>query len=110
DAFCTQLQKVLARYGLIVVDPLDARLKQLVSPIYASAARSSSKLVDALVARSGEIEADGYQPQVLVTPDYFPLFYHTDDGVRRSVRQRADGKYHVADTKSEFDVEEVAKL
>jgi bacillithiol biosynthesis cysteine-adding enzyme BshC len=102
EAFARQIQLLFETFGLIVVDPLDARLKNLVGPIYASAVERRDEIVPALLNRSRQLETDGFQPQVLVTPDYFPLFYHTDDGVRRSLRQKNDGKFRVSDTKLEF--------
>ena len=110
EAFCIQIQQLFSAYGLIVVDPLDTAIKNIVAPIYARAAERSAEIVDALVSRSADLQAEGYQPQVLVTPDYFPLFYHTDDGVRRSVRRKPDGKYHVADTKIDFDHESISQI
>ena len=110
EAFGIQIQQLFAPYGLIVVDPLDPAIKNLVAPIYADAAVRSEEIVDALVGRSAELEAEGYPPQVLVTPDYFPLFYHTDDGVRRSVRRKPDGNYHVADTRIDLDHDALSKL
>jgi bacillithiol biosynthesis cysteine-adding enzyme BshC len=103
EAFCAHVQNLFAEHGIIVVDPLDVEIKKLASPIYAQAVGASDEIVKALVDRSRELETDGFDPQVLVTPDYFPLFYHTDDGVRRAVRKKGDGKYRVADTKLEFD-------
>lgn len=110
QAFCTHIQRLFAEYGLIVVDPLDLRLKKLVAPIYAEAVNGSEEIVSALVDRSRELETNGYQAQVLVTPDYFPLFYHTEDGVRHSVRQKSDGKYRIVDTKLEFTRQELAAI
>jgi bacillithiol biosynthesis cysteine-adding enzyme BshC len=109
-AFCLHLQSLFKSYGLIVVDPLDLRLKELAAPIYAEAVRRSDETVDALVARSSELKSDGFEPQVLVTPDYFPLFYHTDDGVRHSVRRKRDGKHAVTDTKIEFSTDELLRI
>ena len=110
EAFAAQIQSLFENYGLIVVDPLDLRLKNLVAPIYASAVEKRDEIVDALVNRSQQLEADGYQPQVLVTPDYFPLFYHTDDGARRSVRQKSEDKFRVSDTKLEFSSDELLEI
>ncbi len=110
ESFSAHIQSLFRKYGLIVVDPLDVRLKSLVAPIYAAAAEHADAIVEALVNRSAELEADGFQPQVLVTPDYFPLFYHTDDGARRSLRRKSDGKYRASDTKLEFSREELGKL
>jgi bacillithiol biosynthesis cysteine-adding enzyme BshC len=109
DAFCTHLQFLFREYGLIVVDPLDERIKQLVAPIYSAAAKNADAITAALVARSSDLAANGYHEQVLITPDYFPLFYHTDDGVRRAVRKK-DGSYRVAGTKLDLMPDEIAKL
>ncbi|PYT01009.1 MAG: bacillithiol biosynthesis cysteine-adding enzyme BshC [Acidobacteria bacterium] len=109
-AFCSHIQKLFENYGLIVVDPLDPRLKKLASPIYSQAVRRSEETVAALVDRSKELKSDGFEPQVLVTPDYFPLFYHTDDGVRRSVRRKDDRTYRVTDTKIEFSNDEISQI
>ena len=106
EAFCTHIQRLFGDYGLIVVDPLDSRLKSLAAPIYAEVIEKSEELVTRLVTRSKELEDAGYHAQVLVSPDYFPLFYHTDDGVRRSVRSR-DGQFHVSDTRSGFTLTEL---
>ncbi|MEP7148446.1 MAG: bacillithiol biosynthesis cysteine-adding enzyme BshC [Acidobacteriota bacterium] len=110
EAFCRHLQRIFENYGLIVVDPLDVRLKKLVAPIYAEATTRNEEIVEALVDRSAELESDGFRPQVLITPDYFPLFYHTDDGVRRAVRRKTDGKYRVTETKFELSAAELAEL
>ena len=107
EAFAAHVQTLFQNYGLIVVNPLDFRLKNLAAPIYAAAVEHRDEIVSTLVERSEQLETDGFQPQVLVTPDYFPLFYHTDDGARRSVRQKSDGKYRVSDTKLEFSSDEL---
>ena len=108
DAFCTHLQFLFREYGLIVVDPLDARLKKLVAPIYSAAAKDADAITGALIARSAEMVADGYHAQVLITPDYFPLFYHTDDGVRRAIRKK-DGSYHIAGTRLNLTLDEIVE-
>lgn len=101
DAFCTHLQSLSRDYGLIVVDPLDARLKKLAAPVFAKAIGAVDEIVPAIVDRSKELESDGYHAQVLVTPDYFPLFYHSDDGVRRSVRKSGQA-YRITGTNLEL--------
>jgi uncharacterized protein YllA (UPF0747 family) len=53
DAFCTHLQFLFREYGLIVVDPLDERIKQLVAPIYSAAAKNADAItpLSSLVVR-----------------------------------------------------------
>lgn len=109
DAFATQLQYLFREHGLIVVDPLDPGLKKLAASIYSKAITNADEIVTALRSRSDELVADGYHAQVLITPDYFPLFYHTDDGVRRAVR-KIDGVYRVAGTKQDFTTDELIAI
>ena len=109
DAFCTDIQRLFVDYGLIVVDPRDETLKKLAAPMYAAAVERSEEIVSALLERSKQLESDGYHAQVLITPDYFPLFFHTDDGVRRAIRRRGD-TYHVADTKLDMTLSELSDL
>jgi bacillithiol biosynthesis cysteine-adding enzyme BshC len=109
EAFCADIQRLFKDRGLIVVDPLDLRVKKLAAPIYSRAVERSETLVNALVDRTKELETSGYHAQVLVTPDYFPLFYHTDDGARSSLRRRGDS-YHVAGSRTEFTIAQLAEL
>jgi len=109
-AFCSHVQSLFESYGLIVVDPMDPELKKLAAPIYTEAVRRSDETVEALVERSADLKTDGFEPQVLVTPDYFPLFYHTDDGVRRSVRRKQDGTYRLTDTNTDISKDELIRI
>ncbi len=109
DSFCSQLQVLFKNYGLIVVDPLDPGIKKLSAPIYSDAVSRSEEIVSALVERSKELEVEGYHAQVQVSPDYFPLFYHGDDAVRRAIRRRGD-EYQVIDTKTRFTKNELIEL
>jgi bacillithiol biosynthesis cysteine-adding enzyme BshC len=93
EAFGSFLLRLLGRFGLMVVDPLDNGLKKLASPLYADAVRKSAEIVNSLVKRNGDLAAAGYHAQVLVEDDYFPLFWHTDGGVRTPLRRTHDGRF-----------------
>ena len=101
-AFAKLMARTFSRYGLIVLDPLDERIKHLASPIFSLAIERSDEIVEALIARGRELTDAGYHAQVLVEDDYFPLFWHDDDGVRRSLK-RNDGKLRVTGTREELD-------
>jgi bacillithiol biosynthesis cysteine-adding enzyme BshC len=109
EAFCANLQRLFEGFGLIVVDPLDQTMKRVAAPIYARAVTASAEIVEALLKRTKELESDDYHAQVLITPDYFPLFYHDDEGVRRSVRRDGD-VYRVVGTRLEFGLGEIAEI
>ena len=108
-AFGTFLTSLLGKYGLIFVDPLDETLKQLSAPIYSEAIRRSGEIVTALTARSAGLVSDGYHAQVLVERDYFPLFWHTDEGRRVALRRKPDGQLQVKGEKTIFLESELAE-
>jgi bacillithiol biosynthesis cysteine-adding enzyme BshC len=110
DAFARMMTVLLGQYGLIFLDPLDEKLKKLAAPLYSQAASNAPEIAKVLVARSKELESDGYHAQVLVTEDSFPLFYHTDDGARFALTKTTDDKYKIKDHTEEFTIDELTKL
>jgi bacillithiol biosynthesis cysteine-adding enzyme BshC len=98
-AFCSLVADLFARFGLIVVDPTDERLKALASPIYAGAAGQAIDINRRLLERDVELKADGYHSQVLITPEYVPFFYQTADGVRRALKMKVGGDLAVSGTR-----------
>ncbi len=109
-AFGTTLARILSRFGLILLDPMDSGLKRLASPLYVQAIENSDAIVTSLVKRGEQIINAGYHNQVLVTEDYFPLFWHTDFGVRSSLRKIRDGVYYSKDERREFTVADMANI
>ncbi len=109
-AFGSMLTEMLGKFGLIVADPLDQELKRLAAPIYSKAVLKSEEIVSALRARSDELVSDGYHAQVLVEKDYFPLFWHTDDGRRVALRRTADGSLQLKGERRTFAKEELAEM
>lgn len=110
DAFGNTLTGLLGKYGLIIVDPLDEEIKALAAPMYVRAIEKSEEIVKALNERGAELAGAGYHAQVLVEPDYFPLFYHLDSGQRVALRTRADGTVYVKGERSSRSISELAEL
>lgn len=115
DAFARLIAKLFGEYGLILLDPLDAKLKKLCSPIYSRAIEKSCQLNKALRERSEKLAAEGYHAQVLIEKDAFPLFYTDDEGRRLSLKieHGADGSLRVRGRKAkniDFKVEEMAQF
>ncbi|HEY0405281.1 MAG TPA: bacillithiol biosynthesis cysteine-adding enzyme BshC [Pyrinomonadaceae bacterium] len=110
EAFARMMTRLVGCYGLVLLDPLDARLKELAAPLYAEAARRAPQLADALVARSRELEEAGYHAQVMVTNDSFPLFLHTEEGARHSVARSDDGSYQVKGTRESYTIEQLSRM
>ena len=109
-AFMGMLARIFERYGLIFVDPINAAIKRLASPIFEAAVRQSDEIVTALTTRSGELVERGFHSQVTIESDYFPLFWIDDAGGRHALRNIGDGKYRVKGEKKEFAAGELETL
>jgi bacillithiol biosynthesis cysteine-adding enzyme BshC len=110
EAFARILTALVSRYGLVLLDPVDARLKRLSAPLYAEAARRAPEIAAALDLRSRELEASGYHAQVHTSTDAFPLFMHDADGARRALVRNAGGRYALKGSEQEWTAEELAEL
>jgi len=111
EAFARMLTALVKRHGLILLDPLDARLKQLAAPLYAEAARRAPELAAAVDARSRELLQDEYHAQVHSSPDAFPLFLHLDNS-RRAVTRTSAGRYQAKGAKESesYTAEELGEM
>lgn len=101
EAFARMMTALVGRYGLVLLDPLDARLKRMAAPIYAEAARRAPELAAALDRRSRALEEDGYHAQVFTSSDTFPLFLHDEQGARRALTRNKEGRYVMKATADE---------
>ena len=110
EAFGKMLTKIIGHYGLILLCPLDERLKKIAAPVYVEAIRKSDEIVSALQKRSDELTNDGYHAQVLVADDYFPLFYQAKDKTRHALKKTAEGTYRTQGIDREFTLDELAAL
>lgn len=110
EAFSRLLIGLLGKYGIIIFDPLHEEIKQMAAPVYREAIERSDEIVKRLRARDTELKEAGYHSQVLVEEDYFPLFLHSANGARHSIRKTAEGELKVKDTGEKFTVEELAAL
>lgn len=110
EAFARMMTRLIGRYGLILLDPLDAKLKELAAPLYAEAARNAPEIAGALVERSRELEEAGYHAQVATSEKAFPLFLHTEDGARHAVTRTANGRYRMKDARDEHTAEELSEM
>lgn len=110
DGFGVLLTKLLGKYGLIVLCPLNNALKKLAAPVYVEAIKRSAEIVEALQVRSRELEADGYTAQVLINDDYFPLFWQARDDTRNSLKKSKEGTFRTKDGTREFTLHELAEI
>jgi bacillithiol biosynthesis cysteine-adding enzyme BshC len=110
EAFARMMTRIVGRYGLILMDPLDAGLKQLAAPLYAEAALRAPLIAGALLERSRELEEAGYHAQVATSENAFPLFLHTEDGTRHAVTRTGDGRYKMKNAREEYTAEELSLM
>jgi bacillithiol biosynthesis cysteine-adding enzyme BshC len=110
ESFATMMTKLLGRYGLIFLNPLDPALKKLAAPLYSAAARQAHEIATAIEERSRQLEGDGYHAQVLASANSFPLFIHEADGSRKALTRIENGKYTTKDSESEYTADELAQL
>ena len=90
SAFGKLFARVFAEDGLILLDPLDARLHKIAAPIYRKALEDRDALSENLLGRGKELEAAGYEPQVKVSAAN-TLLFHIKDDVRQPIVAKSDG-------------------
>jgi bacillithiol synthase len=110
EAFARMMTSLIGQHGLILLDPMDARMKRLAAPLYAKAANRAGEIASALEARSRELEEAGYHAQVLASGSSYPLFLHDAEGARHALTRTDEGTYKVKDSDSAYTSEELAEL
>jgi bacillithiol biosynthesis cysteine-adding enzyme BshC len=90
SAFGKLMARLLAGRGVILLDPLDARLHRLAAPVYRRALHESETLARELIARSRGLVRAGFHSQVKVAERSTLLFLNVD-GKRLPLRRREAG-------------------
>lgn len=93
EGFARLMAKLFAPFGVILLDPLAPKLKDLAASTYIAAIANAPEIASALVARSQELVDAGYHAQVFTSPDMTPLFI-LDENRRRAMVQR-DGIFEL---------------
>ena len=109
EAFARMLAALTGRYGLVLLDPVDAAIKRLAAPLYSEAARLGAEIAAATDARSRELERERYHAQVHTSPESFPLFL-IEGGARRALARTKDGRYRAKGTNKDWSTDELAAL
>lgn len=78
SSFARLLARLVGRFGVILLDPLDARLAALAAPVYARAIREQAPLAGELVSRAQQLERGGFHVQVKVAESTALLFLDVD--------------------------------
>jgi len=91
SAFAKLLTRVLARQGLILVDPLDQRLHAIAGPAFGRVIDQRDEVIAGLLQREKDLEQAGYDAQVKVTAKNTLLFYL--DGAGREPITASNGTF-----------------
>jgi bacillithiol synthase len=106
DAFGRMMLKMMGHYGVVLINPLDDRLKLVAGEIYTRAISMVPEFASQLVKQSAALEAAGYHAQVYTSPEAVPLFM-LDDGRRRAIVRRDDGRFYLKGGDKSFDTHEL---
>jgi bacillithiol biosynthesis cysteine-adding enzyme BshC len=110
EAFARMMTLLLGRYGLVLLDPLDQRLKTLAAPLYASAALRAHEIATAIERRSKKLVGAGYHAQVTASENSFPLFLHDGAGARHALVRTSAGKYTTKNAAEAYTAAELSQL
>lgn len=110
DAFLRTLAAILDKFGMVFLDPMNERLRNLAAPIYTEAVQKSDEIATSLINRGTELEIQGFHSQVHVERDYFPLFLIDETGRRVALRKVGDDVYRIKGDKREFSRGELNEL
>jgi bacillithiol biosynthesis cysteine-adding enzyme BshC len=105
EAFGKMMLKLFGKFGVVLINPLDDRLKQIAGTIYSQAMQRAPEFAAALVKQSASLEAAGYHAQVYTSHESVPLFM-MDEGRRTAMVQR-DGSFYLKGTEKKFPREEL---
>jgi bacillithiol biosynthesis cysteine-adding enzyme BshC len=106
DAFGKLMMRLFGKFGVVLINPLDDRLKQVAGAIYARAMSRVPEFASRLVSESAALESSGYHAQVYTSPEAVPLFM-LDEGRRTALVRRDDGRFYLKNSEKSFGAEEL---
>jgi bacillithiol synthase len=92
-AFGQVMSALFANYGLILIDPQDERLKELVKPVFEGVVSHGERAQVGVQERSQRLVAEGYQAQVQLEPEISFLFAEYQE--KRKALTREHGSFRV---------------
>ena len=110
EAFARMMTALLGRHGLILLDPLDVRLKKLAAPLYAGAASHAHEIATAIEIRSQRLVEAGYHAQVTPSENSFPLFLLDASGARHALVRISGGEYSTKSGDEAFTADELSHI
>ena len=77
QAFAHWLNRLLGKFGLVILNPADIRFKTLLKPVFQAELQKNGNLQSLIEETSQRIEGLNYHRQVHKKPGLTNLFYHT---------------------------------
>jgi len=99
--FQALLERLLAKFGLLFINPLDEAVRRLAAPLLREALQAGEELNAKLLRRNMELDAAGYHAQVHIEPKTSLVFLL--DGDRRIALRRQNGDYTSKDRRYSMD-------
>ena len=106
DAFGKMMMKLFGKFGVVLINPLDDRLKHVSGEIYSKAMARVPEFAGRLVAASSQLDAAGYHSQVYTSQEAVPLFM-LDEGRRTAMVRRDDGRFYLKNGDKSFAADEL---
>ncbi|HEY8459229.1 MAG TPA: bacillithiol biosynthesis cysteine-adding enzyme BshC, partial [Blastocatellia bacterium] len=106
DAFGALMLRLFGKFGVILINPLDDRLKAVAGEIYARAMSNAPEFASRLLDASAQLEASGYHAQVHASASAAPLFM-LDEGRRTAITRRDDGRFYLKGSEKSFGATEL---
>ena len=93
EAFRLLLSGLLGDRGLLFLDPLDARIREIAAPFLLDAFQQADELGEAVLARDAALKGAGYHSQVLFEQQS-SLFLRLENGRRIALRRHEGAYFH----------------
>jgi bacillithiol biosynthesis cysteine-adding enzyme BshC len=106
DAFGKMMMKLFGKYGVVLINPLDDRLKHVSGEIYVQAMSRVPEFASQLVSESAALVNAGYHAQVYTSQEAVPLFM-LDEGRRTAIVHRPDGRFYLKNGEKSFAADEL---
>jgi len=89
EAFSALLRRMLAKFDVVQIDPMQPEVRQLAAPLLRSAVEAAPELTQAVLARNQELQTAGYHSQVHVEEQTSFVFL-LENGKRLALRRNGD--------------------
>jgi bacillithiol synthase len=106
DAFSAMMMRLFGKFGVVLINPLDDRLKAVAGEIYARAVSNAPEFASRILDASAQLEASGYHAQVYANAEASPLFM-LDEGRRTAMTRRDDGRFYLKGSEKSFGASEL---